>query len=112
MPQKWRSVALFPHATGSFNTQTKQALFSSYRRGISVDTLAKRFHRTRTSIYRVLNEVRAQRLLSQPLEYIHHPSFDDPAAEGIDDQHEELGGVFLTRWFGPASFASTPSLSI
>src|SRR5205085_3456394 len=50
-------------------------------RGISVDTLAKRFHRTRTSVYRVINEVRAQRLLDQPLEYISHPSFDDPAAE-------------------------------
>src|SRR5262249_23685151 len=50
-----------------------------YRRGIPVETLAKRFHRTRTSVYRIINEVRAQRLLSQPLEYIYHPSFDDPA---------------------------------
>src|SRR5262249_18978341 len=57
---------------------TKDMIFSSYRRGISVDTLAKRFHRTRTSVYRVINEVRAQQLLDQPLEYIYHPSFDDP----------------------------------
>lgn len=38
-----------------------------------MDTLAKRFQRTRTSMYRVINEVRAQRLLEQPLDYIHHP---------------------------------------
>jgi RNA polymerase sigma factor (sigma-70 family) len=79
--RQYPEQALFPMATGALNTETKQALFSSYRRGISVDTLAKRFHRTRTSVYRVINEVRAQRLLSQPLEYIYHASFDDPGAE-------------------------------
>src|SRR5262249_10596655 len=40
-----------------------------------------RFHRTRTSVYRVINEMRARHLLRQPLEYIPHPSFADPAAE-------------------------------
>jgi RNA polymerase sigma factor (sigma-70 family) len=73
--------SLFPTLTGTLDDETKQKLYSLYRRGISVETLAKRFHRTRTSVYRVINEVRAQRLLSQPLEYIAHPSFDDPATE-------------------------------
>jgi RNA polymerase sigma factor (sigma-70 family) len=31
---------------------------------------------------RVINEVRAQHLLEQPLDYVYHPSFDDPALEG------------------------------
>jgi RNA polymerase sigma factor (sigma-70 family) len=31
---------------------------------------------------RVINEVRAQHLREQPLEYVYHPSFDDPALEG------------------------------
>src|SRR5207237_1931550 len=73
--------ALFPDAQGILDTDTKQAIFSSYRRGISVDALAKRFHRNRTSMYRIINEIRAQRLLDQPLDYIDHPSFDDPAVE-------------------------------
>jgi len=73
--------ALFPNLTGPLDAQTKEAIYSSYRRGIAVDTLAKRFQRTRTSMYRVINEVRAQRLLERPLDYIHHPSFDDPALE-------------------------------
>jgi RNA polymerase primary sigma factor len=46
-----------------------------------VDTLAKRFQRTRSSIYRVVNEVHAQHSLAQPLDYIPHPSFDDPSLE-------------------------------
>ena len=73
--------ALFPRLTGPLDAATKQAIYSSYRRGIDVDTLAKRFQRTRTSMYRVINEVRAQRLLEQPLDYIPHPSFDDPSLE-------------------------------
>jgi RNA polymerase sigma factor (sigma-70 family) len=72
--------ALFPGAGGILDADTKQAIFSSYRRGIPVDVLAKRFRRNRTSVYRVINELRAQRLLDQPLEYIYHASFDDPAA--------------------------------
>jgi RNA polymerase sigma factor (sigma-70 family) len=73
--------ALFPDVNGPLDAESKQVIYASYRRGISVDTLAKRFQRTRTSIYRVVNEVRAQRLLDQPLDYIHNGSFDDPAAE-------------------------------
>jgi RNA polymerase primary sigma factor len=75
--------ALFPNLTGPLDALTKQAIYSSYRRGIAVDTLAKRFQRTRTSVYRVINEVRAQRLLEQPLDYIPHTSFDDPAMEAL-----------------------------
>ncbi|OAI41881.1 RNA polymerase subunit sigma-70 [Planctomycetaceae bacterium SCGC AG-212-D15] len=74
--------ALYPALTGPLDGQAKTTIFNSYRRGIPVDTLAKRFHRTRTSMYRVINEVRAQRLLDLPLEYIMHPSFDDPSLEG------------------------------
>src|SRR5207248_7900511 len=73
--------ALFPAATGPLNAQTKQTILNSYRRGIPVETLARRFHRTRSSMYRIVNEVRAQRLLEQPLEYLHHPSFDEPKME-------------------------------
>jgi RNA polymerase sigma factor (sigma-70 family) len=73
--------ALFPDVTGPLDSGTKQVIYASYRRGIPVETLAKRFQRTRTSIYRVINENRARRLLDQPLDYIYHPSFDEPAVE-------------------------------
>lgn len=72
--------ALFPEVSGPLSEDTKDVIFNSFRRSISVDSLAKRFHRTRNSIYRIVNEVRSKRLLSQPLECIYHPSFDDPAA--------------------------------
>ena len=30
-----------------------------------------------------------------------HDLGEDPAAEGIDDKHEDLGHAWLARWFGP-----------
>jgi phosphonate degradation associated HDIG domain protein len=30
-----------------------------------------------------------------------HDLGEDPAKDGVDDKHEELGQVWLTRWFGP-----------
>jgi predicted HD phosphohydrolase len=30
-----------------------------------------------------------------------HDLGEDPAEEGIDDKHEDLGQAWLTRWFGP-----------
>ncbi len=74
--------ALFPKLTGPLDQETKEVIYNSYRRGIAVDTLAKRFQRTRTSMYRVINEVRAQQLLKQPLEFIPSSEFEDSAREG------------------------------
>jgi RNA polymerase primary sigma factor len=73
--------ALFPEVTGPLDTDAKQLIYNAYRRGISVDSLARRFQRTRTSMYRVINEMRAQRVLDQALDYIYHPSFDNPALD-------------------------------
>lgn len=75
-------LALFPNVTGPLDAAAKLAIYNSWKRRISVDTLAKRFQRTRSSIYRVVNEVTAQRLLEQPLDYIPHPSFEDASLEG------------------------------
>jgi RNA polymerase sigma factor (sigma-70 family) len=71
--------ALYPDVTGPLDADAKQVIYNSYRRGMDVDTLAKNFQRNRSSMYRVLNEIRGQRYLDQPIEYIYHESFDDPA---------------------------------
>jgi RNA polymerase sigma factor (sigma-70 family) len=70
--------ALYPDVTGPLDSTAKQVIYNSYRRGMDVDTLAKNFQRNRSSMYRVLSEIRAQRLLDQPNDCIFHESFDDP----------------------------------
>jgi len=71
--------AVFPEVTGPLDESAKETIYTSYRKGDAVELLAKRFNRTRTSVYRVINEVRAQRLLDLPLDYVPHPSFEDAA---------------------------------
>ena len=73
--------AVFPDATGPLSPTTKHIIYNSFRKGMKVDTLAKRFSRTRTSIYRVVNEVRADELLKKPLDYIHNDEFELPEME-------------------------------
>jgi len=75
--------ALFPDVTGPLDATAKQVIYNSYRRGMDVDTLAKNFQRNRSSVYRVLSEIRAQRLLDLPNDYITNESFDDPVQEGL-----------------------------
>jgi RNA polymerase sigma factor (sigma-70 family) len=50
---------------------------------MTVNALAKRFHRTRTSMYRVISEVRAEQLMKQAQDYIHNPSFDEKGQEAV-----------------------------
>lgn len=73
--QKHPEMAVFPEQTGPLGDDAKQRIYQQYRRGESVDTLAKRHCRTKTSIYRIINEMRAKRILELPLDYIDNPIF-------------------------------------
>ena len=76
--------AIFPPSGGPLDGEAKVQIYKLYRRGVSVDVLARQFDRTRSSIYRVVNEMRARRLLAVKLEFMPHPSFDDrPARAAI-----------------------------
>ncbi|HMP04043.1 MAG TPA: sigma-70 family RNA polymerase sigma factor [Gemmatales bacterium] len=69
--------AIFARHKEQLSAEDKQAIYNAYRRGMGVEALADRFSRTRTSILRIINEVRAQRLKAQLIDYIPHESFDD-----------------------------------
>ncbi len=75
------SHALFPDVTGPLDSAAKLVIYNSYRRGMDVDTLAKNFQRNRSTMYRVLNEIRAQRLLDHKIEFIDNPVFEEPGME-------------------------------
>ncbi|MBN9118306.1 MAG: sigma-70 family RNA polymerase sigma factor [Planctomycetes bacterium] len=85
-------AALYPHATGPLTDAAKQEIYFAKRRheidlqnakptGETVNTIAKRFGRTRSSMYRVVNEVRAKELVRTPVDYIYNAEFDDAAKE-------------------------------
>ncbi len=68
-------LAIFPDNTGPLREETKRKIYQQYRRGEAVESLAKRFCRTKTSIYRVIGEMRARRILELPLDYIPNDEF-------------------------------------
>ncbi|MEO6810888.1 MAG: sigma-70 family RNA polymerase sigma factor [Isosphaeraceae bacterium] len=72
--------AIFPPTTTTLAEEAKAEIYKLYRRGVAAEVLASQFRRTRSSVYRVINEIRARRLLDQKLEFMPHPSFDDPAS--------------------------------
>src|SRR5690606_391983 len=74
--QKHPEMAIFPEQTGPLGDEAKQRMYQQYRRGESVDVLAKRHCRTKTSIYRIINEMRAKRIMELPLDYIPNEIFE------------------------------------
>ena len=73
--------AVFPEQMGVLNEEVRRKIYQQSRRGESVDMLAKRYCRTRTTIYRIINEMRARRILELPLDYIPHSSFTKSGIE-------------------------------
>lgn len=74
-------LAIFPDLNGPLTEAQKTRIYQGFKRGASVDKLMKQFGRTKTTIYRVINEVRAQRIMELPLDYINNPRFARKGAE-------------------------------
>jgi len=84
--------ALFPAVVGPLSATAKEQIVIAMNArenakltGDTVEgtvtTIAKQFGRTRSSMYRVVNEVRAKVLVRNTVDYIHNADFDNPAKE-------------------------------
>lgn len=74
-------LAIFPDLNGPLTEAQKTRIYQAFKRGASVDKLTKQFGRTKTTIYRVINEVRAARIMELPLDLIPNARF---ARKGAD----------------------------
>ena len=68
-------MAIFPGSHGPIHLETKRKIYYQFHRGESVEALAKRFYRTRASIYRIVGEMRARQLAELSLDYIPNDEF-------------------------------------
>ncbi|MEZ6046877.1 MAG: helix-turn-helix domain-containing protein [Planctomycetaceae bacterium] len=75
--------AIFPSAHSPLSDDEKYEIFRRFRQGDSVSDLSRKYCRKRNTIYRILNEVRAERLLSQTIDYMHSPEFEDKKADKV-----------------------------
>ena len=75
-------VAIFPAGSGPLTEVQKTNIFRAYRRGLPVEKLCRDYNRTKTTVYRVINEMRAERIKQLPLDFIDNPRF---ARKGADN---------------------------
>lgn len=73
--------AIFDVIVPPLDDAAKNEIHKQFRRGQSAEVLAAQFGRTRSSVYRVLNEMRARKLQEAKIEAMPHPTFDDPQHE-------------------------------
>ena len=94
-PIESSSLTIGPRiAVGPLDDATKIEIDKLARREVAPEVLATQFGRSRTTILRVITEMRARRLLESKLDAMPHPSFDDPkaAAEILAEMPEPPGG--------------------
>ncbi len=76
--------AICPECHGPMSSQTQQKIYRLHCHGDSVEALSKRFRRSKASIQQVVSQMRAQRIMELPLDYIPSEEFAEdlsPKAE-------------------------------
>lgn len=68
-------LAIFPEATDTLSLAEREEVFAAYHKGAAVEDLSRRFHRTKSSLYRTIAEVRARHLMKQAIEFIDSNEF-------------------------------------
>ena len=76
-------TAVFPNASNSLTNDQKREIHRRFTQGVAVEVLANDFHRTKTSIYRLVAEVRAEQIMTQPIDYMDAPDFHVENADAI-----------------------------
>ncbi len=77
------SQEVFADRAGPLTEKQKRIIDRAYRRGVGVVHICKRFRKARSTIYRAIHEMRAQRMLSIKIDLIPSPIFDRPDADEV-----------------------------
>lgn len=73
--------AVFPNTMTPLQPEQKQDIYQKFRRGVSVERLGKQFRRTPATIYRIVAQARAERLLTPAIDFMDSPEFHKRNAE-------------------------------
>ncbi len=76
-----QSLAIFPNHRGALSEDDKRSIFKLYTHGATVAQLCKRFKRTRTSVQRILLDMRLEQVMELPLDYIYNEDFEQTSRE-------------------------------
>jgi len=76
-------AAVFPDARGPLTDEKRREIWHKHQRGTDVVELARQYCRTRSSIHRIINEVRAEKIMDVSLDFIDSEEFHQAKAEPI-----------------------------
>jgi len=79
-------AAVFPPADGRLRPESRARIYQHHLRGEPVESIARRYHRSKASIYRIILSQRAEHVLQLPLDYIPNALFARRSAEKVVDQ--------------------------
>ncbi len=68
--------AIFPHGYGPLSEATKRKIYRRSCRGETSEALARKFHRPRTVIARVIREMRALKIMDLPFDYVPNVEYE------------------------------------
>ncbi len=76
-----KALAIFPNHRGALTEDDKRSIFKLFAHGATVAQLCKRFKRTRSSIQRILLDMRSEQIAELPLDYIYNEDFEDSSRD-------------------------------
>jgi RNA polymerase sigma factor (sigma-70 family) len=78
--------AVFPAADGRLRPETCARIYQQHLRGEAVESIARRYHRSKASIYRLILAQRAEQVKQLPLDFIPNALFARGSAEKVVNQ--------------------------
>ena len=81
--QRSSETGPFPESRGKLSPRDAAQLYRLHRQGVSVVTLMDTFGRSRSSIYRIINQQRARELAGRRIDFVASDEFLEPEAEQI-----------------------------
>ena len=84
--QEHPDAAVFPAADGHLRPESCSRIYQHHLRGEPVESIARRYHRSKASIYRIILTQRAEHVLQLPLDHISNALFARSSAEKVVDQ--------------------------
>jgi transposase len=72
---------IFAEKGGRLGPEERRSIYELYRQGVHVDELCDRYDRSRSTVYRIINQQKARELLARPLSFHHEACFQEREAE-------------------------------
>jgi RNA polymerase primary sigma factor len=84
--QEHPEAAVFPAADGRLRPESCARIYQHHLHGEPVESIARRYHRSKASIYRVILSQRAEHILQLPLDFMPNALFARGSAEKVVNQ--------------------------